>query len=180
MTNKSFVRWAAFGCIKGPSGAGKSEIPGNGEGDAEYERLITEVADAAREAGIHACAPLRWADRPHFTCFQAGTEGANIRRGARAEIQQAEERFGNTGAGGSPVTGSAAAALLGNLTAECGAITYEDDCYAAVRAAATSASSLSADERMQVGRRLREIMGANPNQVARIRQLAEQGGLTIP
>ena len=153
---------------------------GFGQGDAEYERLITEVADAAREAGIHACAPLRWADRPHFTCFQAGTEGANIRRGARAEIQQAEERFGNTGAGGSPVTGSAAAALLGNLTAECGAITYEDDCYAAVRAAATSASSLSADERMQVGRRLREIMGANPNQAARIRQLAEQGGLTIP
>ena len=27
MTNKGFVRWAAFGCIKGPSGAGKSEIP---------------------------------------------------------------------------------------------------------------------------------------------------------
>ena len=27
MTNKSFVRWAAFGRIKGPSGAGKSEIP---------------------------------------------------------------------------------------------------------------------------------------------------------
>ena len=153
---------------------------GFGEGDAEYERLITEVVDAAREAGIHACAPLRWADRPHFTCFQAGTEGANIRRGARAEIQQAEERFGNTGAGGSPVTGSGAAALLGNLTAECGAITYEDDCYAAVRAAATSASSLSADEQMQVGRRLREIMGANPNQAARIRQLAEQGGLMIP
>ena len=28
MTNKSFGRWAAFGCIKGPSRAGKSEIPG--------------------------------------------------------------------------------------------------------------------------------------------------------
>ena len=27
MTNKGFVRYAAFGCIKGPSGAGKSEIP---------------------------------------------------------------------------------------------------------------------------------------------------------
>ena len=27
MTNKSFGRWAAFGCIKGPSRAGKSEIP---------------------------------------------------------------------------------------------------------------------------------------------------------
>ncbi len=27
MTNKRFVRCAAFRCIKGPSGAGKSEIP---------------------------------------------------------------------------------------------------------------------------------------------------------
>ena len=27
MTNKSFGRWAAFGCIKGPSRVGKSEIP---------------------------------------------------------------------------------------------------------------------------------------------------------
>ena len=153
---------------------------GFGEGDEQYERLITEVATAAREAGIHACAPLRWADRPHFTCFQAGTESANIRRGAQAEIRQAEERFGNTGAGGSPVGGSGAAALLANLTAECGAITYEDDCYAAVRAAASSAGSLSADEKAQIGRRLREIMGANPNQAAPIRRLAEQGGLTIP
>ena len=58
---------------------------GYGEGDAEYDAIITEVAEAALEAGIHACAPLRWADRPHYTCFQAGTEGANIRRGAAAE-----------------------------------------------------------------------------------------------
>ena len=153
---------------------------GFGEGDAEYEALITEVATAAREAGIHACAPLRWANRPHFTCFQAGTESANIRRGVQAEIQQAEERYGNTGAGGAPVTGSGAAPLLANLTAECGAITYEDDCYAAVRSAASSASSMSAEIQAQVGRRLREIMGANPNQAARIRQIAGQAGLTVP
>ena len=152
---------------------------GFGEGDAEYEALITEVATAATEAGIHACAPLRWANRPSFTCFQAGTEAANIRRGAAAEIQQAEERFGSSGAGGSPVTGSGASALLANLTAECGSITYEADCYAAVENAASSASSMSAADQAQVGRRLREVMGANPTQSARIREIAERAGLTL-
>ena len=149
------------------------------EGDAEYEALITEVATAAREAGIHACAPLRWANRPSFTCFQAGTEAANIRRGAAAEIRQAEERFGGTGAGGTAVAGSGVPALLANLTAECGAITYEDDCYAAVRQAATAVSSMSAADQAQVRRRLREAMGANPGQAARIREIAGQAGLAV-
>ena len=152
---------------------------GFGEGDPEYEALITEVATAATEAGIHACAPLRWADRPAFTCFQAGTEAANIRRGAAAEIQQAEERFGSSGAGGTPLTGSGAAALLANLTAECGSITYEADCYTAVERAATSASSMSAAEQAQIGRRLREIMGANPGHSARIGEIAARAGLTL-
>ena len=152
---------------------------GFGEGDAEYEALITEVATAAKEAGIHACAPLRWADRPAFTCFQAGTEAANIRRGAAAEIQQAEERFGSSGAGGTPVTGSGASALLANLTAECGSITYEADCFAAVEQAATAASSMSTAEQAQVRRRLREVMGANPAHAARIRESAARAGLTV-
>jgi 2-keto-3-deoxy-L-rhamnonate aldolase RhmA len=152
---------------------------GFGEGDAEYEALITEVATAAREAGIHACAPLRWANRPEFTCFQAGTEGANIRRGAAAEIAQAEERFGSSGAGGSPVTGTGTSALLANLTAECGAITYEADCNAAVEQAATAASSMGATEQAQVVRRLREVMGANPAHAARIGEIAARAGLTV-
>ena len=152
---------------------------GFAEGDPEYETLITEVATAAREAGIHACAPLRWADRPFFTCFQAGTEGANIRRGAAAEIQQAEERFGSSGAGGTLVTGSGVSALLANLTAECGAITYEADCYAVVEKAAAAASAMSAVEQALVSRRLREIMGVNPGHALRIRELASRGGLTV-
>ena len=149
------------------------------EGDPEYEALITEVATAASEAGIHACAPLRWANRPSFTCFQAGTEAANIRRGAAAEIRQAEERFGSSGAGGTTVAGSGVPALLANLTAECGAITYEDDCYAAVRAAATAARSMPTAEQAQVSRRLREVMGTNPAQAARIREIAVQAGLSV-
>ena len=41
MTNKSFGRWAAFGCIKGPSRAGKSEIP-----DWGYFTLYGKIKDA--------------------------------------------------------------------------------------------------------------------------------------
>lgn len=148
---------------------------GFGEGDAEYEGLIDEVLAASQEAGIHACAPLRWADRPGFTCFQAGTEASNIRRGATAEIQQAEQRFGNNG----PVAASGTAALLANLTAECGSITYEADCHAAVRDAASAASSLDADQKAQVVRRLLEVMGANPTHATRIREIATQAGLTV-
>ena len=146
---------------------------GFGEGDPEYEALITEVAAAAVDAGIHACAPLRWANRPSFTCFQAGTETANILRGAQAEIQQAEERFSGTG-GGAPAARSGTGALLAELTAQCGAITYEADCYAAVESAVSGVRGASEAEQIQVVRRLREIMGANPNQAARIREIADE------
>lgn len=145
---------------------------GFGEGDPQYEALISEVAAAAIDAGIHACAPLRWANRPSFTCFQAATETANIRRGAQTEIQQAQERFSGTG-GGVPAERSGTAALLAELTAQCGAITYEADCYAAVESAATGTRDSPAAERAQVARRLREIMGANPNQAGRIREIAD-------
>ena len=151
---------------------------GFGEGDTEYEALITEVSEAAIDAGIHACAPLRWADRASFTCFQAGTEAANIRRGAAAEIEQANQRFGATG-GGSSVERSGTAGLLAELTAQCGSITYEDDCYAAVRSAASAASGMSDAEQAQVVRRLREVMGNNPNQADRIGEIASDAGLSV-
>ncbi len=152
---------------------------GFGEGDAEYEGLIAEVVTAAEEAGVHACAPLRWANRPGFTCFQAGTEDANIRRGAQAEIQQAEERFRGTGGGSGSVGGAGASAVLANLTAECASITYEADCYAAVESAAREASGMSAEAQQQVRRRLRQITGANPGQATRIREIAARAGLRL-
>ncbi len=151
---------------------------GFGEGDPEYEALISEVATAAVDAGIHACAPLRWADRPSFTCFQAGTETANILRGAQAEIGQAEQRFRGTG-GGAPAARSGTAALLAELTAQCGAITYEADCHAAVERAAAGVRDAAETERMQVARRLREIMGVHPGQAARIGEIAAAAGLPV-
>lgn len=150
---------------------------GFGEGDAEYEALITEVAEAAQEAGIHACASLRWADRPHFTCFQASTEAANIRRGAAAELQQGNDNF--TSSGGGTAAASQAGSVLANLAAECGSITYEDDCYSAVRSAASAAGSMSANDKARVSRRVREIIAANPSHADRIRTLAVGGGLDV-
>jgi len=152
---------------------------GFGEGDPEYEALITEITTAAKEAGIHACAPLRWADRPDFTCFQAGHEAANIRRGVAAEIQQAEELFTGTGGGGTGRSASTAGTVLANLRAECGSFTYEADCFAAVESAATAAGSMSATDRAQVGRMVREIIAANPSHAERIREIATGGGLDV-
>jgi 2-keto-3-deoxy-L-rhamnonate aldolase RhmA len=56
------------------------------QGTPDYERVINIVHDAALAAGIRLCGPLAWRDRPDFTCFQAGTEVAAIRRGVAAEL----------------------------------------------------------------------------------------------
>jgi hypothetical protein len=48
--------------------------------------VINAVHDAALKAKIRLCGPLAWRDRPDFTCFQAGTEIAAIRRGVAAEL----------------------------------------------------------------------------------------------
>jgi 2-keto-3-deoxy-L-rhamnonate aldolase RhmA len=56
------------------------------QGDPDYERAINIVHDAAIKAGVRLCGPFAWRDRPDFTCFQAGSETAQIARGARAEL----------------------------------------------------------------------------------------------
>jgi 2-keto-3-deoxy-L-rhamnonate aldolase RhmA len=56
------------------------------QGDPDYERAINIVHDAAVKAKIRLCGPFAWRDRPDFTCFQAGSELANIARGAAAEL----------------------------------------------------------------------------------------------
>jgi 2-keto-3-deoxy-L-rhamnonate aldolase RhmA len=144
------------------------------EGDPEYEMLITEVVEAAQEAGKIACGPLRWmGTRPDFMCFQAGTEGANIRRGAQAEIQAANQRFADA------PERPRIAGVLANLTADCGEIVYEADCLNAVREAAGAAGDLSAPERQGVRTRLMEIIADNPSRAARIREVAAEAGLPL-
>jgi 2-keto-3-deoxy-L-rhamnonate aldolase RhmA len=144
------------------------------EGDPQYEMLVTEVVEAAQEAGKIACGPLRWmGTRPEFMCFQGGTEGANIRRGAQAEIQAADQRFSDA------PDRPRIAGVLANITADCGEIIYEADCLNAVREAAGAAGDLSAPERQGVRTRLMEIMVANPSQAARIREVSAGAGLPL-
>ncbi len=147
---------------------------GYSQGDPEYEMLITEVVEAAQEAGKIACGPLRWmGTRPDFMCFQAGTEGANIRRGAQAEIQAANQRFADA------PERPRISGVLANLTADCGEIVYEADCLNAVRQAAGAAGDLSAPERQGVRTRLMEIIADNPSRAARIREVAAETGLPL-
>ena len=55
-------------------------------GGPDYERAINIVHDAAIGAGVRLCGPLAWRDRPDFTCFQAGSETAALRRCVAAEL----------------------------------------------------------------------------------------------
>ena len=98
---------------------------------------------------------------------------------ALRSIQLAEERFGRTGSGGTSMTRSGAAGVLANLTAECGSITYADDCYAAAAAAVTAAGAMAAPEQAQIRQRLRDIIGANRSHAARLREIASRGGLAL-
>ncbi len=144
------------------------------QGDPQYEMLIREVVEASHAAGKIACGPLRWmGDRPDFMCFQGGTEGANIRRGAQAEIQAANQRMA------AAPERPRIAGVLANLTANCGEIVYEDDCLSAVRQAADAAGDLTAPERQGVQARLMELMAAHPNQAARIREVSAGAGLAL-
>lgn len=143
-------------------------------GQPQYEMLITEVVEAAQEAGKIACGPLGWmGTRPEFMCFQGGTEGANIRRGAQSEIGAANQRF--AGVSESPRIAS----VLADLSGGCGEIVYEDDCLRAVRGAAGAAGALSAAEQQGVRTRIMELMAAHPNQAASIREAAAGAGLQI-
>ena len=69
------------------------------QGDPDYERAINMVHDAAIKARVKLCGPLAWKDRPDFTCFQAGSETAQIARGVRAELGELYNTQGKPEAG---------------------------------------------------------------------------------
>ena len=56
------------------------------QNDADYEREINIVHDAAIKAGVRLCGPYAWRDRPDFTCFQAGSETGAIAKGVKDEL----------------------------------------------------------------------------------------------
>jgi len=156
-----------------------ANFSGYAEGDPEYERLVTEIEIATREAGIHLCGPLRWADRPGYTCFQAGTEDANIRRGAQAEIREAVDRIESRSAPRGAVSPAGAPALVAELNAQCASIVYEADCYAAVRRAVSAAAQMQPAGRTEIVAALQRIIAANPAHAAAIREISEGVGLPL-
>ena len=78
---------------------------------------------------------------------------------------------------GAGMAASRASASAADVTAQCGSITYEADCYAAIEKAVTAVKGLSAAEQSEVGKSLAEIVGKNPNQAARIRELVTRSGV---
>ena len=74
-------------------------------------------------------------------------------------------------------TAASRASASADVTAQCGSITYEADCYAAIEKALTAVKGLSAAEQSEVGKSLAEIVGRNPNQAARIRELVTRSGV---
>ncbi len=148
---------------------------GYSEGDPEYEMLVDAVADAALQAGKIACGPLRWMGvRPAFTCFQGGTEAANIRRGADAEIQAAHERF----EGGGNTAGELATALA-ELNAACGTVVYEADCLSAVAQVLSAGQGAGSQaDRDRLRDRLARIASDNPGLSARIEEALDAAGIS--
>ncbi len=146
------------------------------EGDPEYEMLIGEIVEAAQEAGVFLCGPLRWMGvRPEYTCFQGSTEAANIGRGARSEIEAARQRFE-----AAAPTAAGASSLLGEVAAQCGELVYEADCLAAVRAAAGAAGNLPTGEVARIREALESVIQAHPSIGDAVRQAAEEVGLPLP
>jgi hypothetical protein len=74
---------------------------------------------------------------------------------------------------------SRAGASVAEVNAQCGAITYEADCYAAIEKALAAVKGGSAAEQSEIGRSLAEIVGKNPNQASRIREIVTKSGVNV-
>src|SRR5690606_24509757 len=106
--------------------------------------------------------------------------GANIRRGAQAEIQQANERFTSRGGAGDGTAADAGgAALVADVSSQCGTIVYEADCLSAVERAAAGAATLEAGARAEVVAALRQVATRNPGIAARVAEIANRAGLPM-
>lgn len=153
---------------------------GYGEGDPEYEMLITEIEEAALEAGKILCGPLRWMGvRENYTCFQASSEAGLIRSGAQSQLASANQRWNAMIAGVDPDHESDLAQLLMEISGQCGSLVYEADCYDAVEQAVGAAEGMTGADREALANRLSEVVENTPALGSRIRDIAQSGGLTL-
>ena len=75
--------------------------------------------------------------------------------------------------------GAPSAASFAAINAQCGAITYEADCYAAIEKVLAAVKGLSSAEKVEVGKSLAAIVGKNPSQAARIREIVSRSGVDL-
>ena len=62
-------------------------------GRSQYEALITKVKDDTLAAGKKLGGPFTWHDREGFSFFQASSEAALIRAGAKALLESAKGEY---------------------------------------------------------------------------------------
>ena len=77
---------------------------GHKQGDKEYEAMVSRIHDVTLEHGIRLGGPQAWKERPGFTFFQAPTDIALIREGAKANLSPNTAR--NAQPGVAPVEGA--------------------------------------------------------------------------
>src|SRR5690242_5550421 len=77
---------------------------GHKQGDKEYEAMVSRIHDVTLEHGIRLGGPQAWKERPGFTFFQAPTDIALIREGAKANLSPNTAR--NAQPGMAPVEGA--------------------------------------------------------------------------
>ena len=91
MTNKSFGRWAAFGCIKGPSRAGKSEIPDIARSRSVAQSLLEEkkriLYDDLWDVALAQPMTLEDAGESPCSSIAEGADTATKGRSARARLR---------------------------------------------------------------------------------------------
>lgn len=163
---------------------------GYAEGEDEYEMLITEIVEAAQEAGKIVCGPLRWMGvRPEYNCFQGGHDVGFVTAGARAQLDAAYGRWetmqaasvGPDAEGGSAADGEAQAgiALAAAIRGECGQIVYEEDCFGAIRDALGSTDGMSEEDLEPIRSTLAEVIDNNPAHAERLRELVGEAGFDL-
>src|SRR5579872_1716297 len=77
---------------------------GHKQGDKEYEAMVSRIHDVTLEHGIRLGGPQAWKERPGFTFFQAPTDIALIREGAKVNLSPNTAR--NAQPGVAPVEGA--------------------------------------------------------------------------
>jgi 4-hydroxy-2-oxoheptanedioate aldolase len=82
-----------------------ASFTGLGQGNPDYEAIVTKIKDATLKAGKKVGGPQSWTNRPDFHFFQGGGETALIRSGAQAALGISAPGRGSAGGRGGAAGG---------------------------------------------------------------------------